>query len=71
MLFLLIPLGIGLLFWVYLSRRGSSLTRNCRWRADRAAGPGRYSCASCGGQTRTDNGTPPRHCVARVPRNSD
>ncbi|MBK0328636.1 hypothetical protein I5535_15200 [Rhodobacteraceae bacterium F11138] len=71
MLILLVPLGIALLIWVYWHNRHSTLTRNCRWRANRATAPGWYVCVSCGGKMQTDDGAPPRVCVAGQPPDSE
>lgn len=68
MLILLVPLVLALLAWIYWRNRNDTLTRNCRWRADRTAGPGHFTCASCGGRIKTENGEWPRVCVAREPR---
>lgn len=47
MFFLLLALLIGTLAWLWWHRRTTSLTRNCRWRQDRAAGV--WRCRYCGG----------------------
>ncbi|MCB1312920.1 MAG: hypothetical protein KDK29_14065 [Sedimentitalea sp.] len=65
---LLLVLLIGVLAYLWWQHRTTTLTRNCRWRADRAAGENCYRCASCGGRTRTEDGRPPRRCVAQGPR---
>jgi hypothetical protein len=67
---LLLLLLVGVLAYFYWRRRTTTLTRNCRWREDRAAGEGFYRCVSCGGQMRTKDSKPPRDCVAQGPRNS-
>lgn len=65
---LLLLLLLGVLAYLYWQRRTTTLTRNCRWRADHAQGPGQYHCVSCNGRTKTADGQPPRDCVARAPR---
>ncbi|MEZ5887624.1 MAG: hypothetical protein R3D56_12190 [Paracoccaceae bacterium] len=45
---LLLLLLVSVLLYLWLSRRGTTLTRTCRWRLDLAEGPGRYRCAACG-----------------------
>jgi hypothetical protein len=64
---LLLVLLLGVLAYLYWRRRTTTLTRNCRWRADRTQGAGCYHCVSCGGRTRTTDGKPPRDCVAGQP----
>jgi rubrerythrin len=59
---ILIPLlliGVFLVLWIL--RRGSTLTRACRGRLDRAAGPEVWRCAVCGAQTTSARA--PRHCL--------
>jgi hypothetical protein len=59
---ILIPLlliGVFLVLWIL--RRGSTLTRACRWRLDRAAGPEVWRCAVCAAQTTSAHA--PRHCL--------
>lgn len=68
---ILLLLLFGVLAYVYWQRRTTTLTRNCRWRADHARGEGQYHCVFCDGRTRTSDGQPPRDCVARAPRNPD
>jgi hypothetical protein len=70
MLILLVPLVVALIAYVYWRNRDSTLTRHCRWRANRAAGPGHFNCVACGGEMRTSDGEPPRECVARPPQGS-
>ena len=40
--FVIIAVFVGM----WLMRRGSTLTRECRWRAE--GGGGRFRCAACG-----------------------
>lgn len=54
--------GLGLLLWVWLARRGSTLTRLCRWRERRDLGPGQWRCEVCGGSCSVPAGRTPRHC---------
>lgn len=65
---LLLMLLVGVIAYLYWQRRSTTLTRNCRWRAEHSAGEGQYHCVSCGGRTRTADGKPPRDCVAQHPR---
>ncbi|OYU16607.1 MAG: hypothetical protein CFE34_20145, partial [Rhodobacteraceae bacterium PARR1] len=60
---LVLLLLIGVFLFLWLSRRGSTLTRQCRWRLDRTAGPQVWRCAVCGAQTETTGGTSPRQCL--------
>ncbi|NBO21587.1 MAG: hypothetical protein EBU97_06620 [Rhodobacteraceae bacterium] len=57
---LLIVLAIGTLGYMWLARRGSSLTRLCRWRRDGAGG---WRCAACGAVTQTAQGRAPKQCL--------
>jgi len=60
---ILVPLLIlGVLAVLWWQRRGSTLTRQCRWRADRAAGPEVWRCAVCGAVT--EGAGSPRHCLS-------
>lgn len=64
MLILVPILLISVLLGMYLMRRGVTLTRECRWRLDRAAAGGPvWRCAVCGGQVRGE--VTPRHCQRR------
>ena len=56
---LLLILLAAVVVYLWLARRGSTLTRACRWRLDRAGGPEHYRCAACGAET---DGRP-RHCL--------
>lgn len=56
---LLVALGLSVFLYLWLTRRGTTLTRTCRWRLDRSLGPDRYRCAACGAVT----DGPPRHCL--------
>ena len=59
-----LPIGLILLFfglWYY--RRGTTLTRACRWRMDRPIGPGHWRCAACGAECDIAAGAEPRHCL--------
>ena len=59
---LLLLLGLGVVLYLWWARRGATLTRDCRWRLDRAAGAGSFRCAACGAVT-TTAGDPPRDCL--------
>ncbi|MGA0540438.1 hypothetical protein [Neotabrizicola sp. VNH66] len=68
---LLYPLGLLLLFlglWYY--RRGSTLTRACRWREDRAAGEGHWRCAACGAEMVLPARQEPRACHRPLSNNA-
>lgn len=56
---LLLVLFVSVLLYLWLSRRGTTLTRTCRWRADRTLGPDHYRCVACGAVTEGR----PRHCL--------
>lgn len=58
---------IGVLLYMWLSRRNSTLTRACRWRLDRTGGPNHYTCAACGAVTDMPAGKAPRDCL-RTPK---
>lgn len=45
---LLIILLVAVFAYAWAARRGSTLTRACRWRLDRGIGPQSYRCAACG-----------------------
>ena len=49
---------VAVLIGMWVMRRGSTLTRDCRWRADLAAGPGHYRCAACGATCTAAKGGP-------------
>jgi len=57
---LLIILGLAVVFFLWLERRKSTLTRACRWRLDRATAPDCWRCAACGAEAR---GAEPRDCL--------
>lgn len=63
----LLPLVIIAIFVImYLMRRGSTLTRHCRWREDRsqsAAGQRHFRCAACGATMDCPEGKEPRQCL--------
>lgn len=56
---LLVFLVVSVFAYLSLARKGTTLTRSCRWRLDRSLGPKHYRCAACGATT---EGTP-RHCL--------
>ncbi|SEN92926.1 hypothetical protein SAMN04488103_109104 [Gemmobacter aquatilis] len=58
---LLIPLlALAVFLFLWLSRRGSSLTRQCLWREHRAEDL--WRCAACGAICHPEKGAP-RHCL--------
>jgi hypothetical protein len=57
--FLLLALLIGTLAWLWWHRRTTTLTRNCRWRQDKAAGV--WRCRFCGGEVEGEKA--PVRCV--------
>ncbi|MDQ2066180.1 hypothetical protein Q9295_07340 [Xinfangfangia sp. CPCC 101601] len=60
---LLLIAGIAAVFiYQWFSKRGSTLTRACRWRMDRSVAPDFWRCAACGAETRGDE---PRACMAQ------
>ncbi|MBL4915661.1 hypothetical protein [Szabonella alba] len=61
----LLALALSVLLWMWLARRGSSLTRQCRWRLDRSGGADHYRCAACGAETDMPAGRAPRDCLRR------
>jgi hypothetical protein len=60
---LLLVLLLGTLAWLWWRWRTTTLTRDCRWRLDRAAGPGHWRCAACGAETDLAPGREPRDCL--------
>lgn len=56
---LLIFLLVGVLAYLYWRRRTTTLTRNCRWRQDRARGL--WRCAYCGAELQQQDA--PRDCM--------
>ncbi|WP_434613751.1 zinc finger domain-containing protein [Tabrizicola sp. M-4] len=59
---ILVPLLLlAVLAALWWQRRGSTLTRDCRWRLDRAAGAEVWRCAVCGAVT--EGARSPRHCL--------
>ncbi|MBE2275000.1 MAG: hypothetical protein IAE87_01755 [Rhodobacteraceae bacterium] len=64
---LLILLLAGVVVFLWLTQRNSTLTRDCRWRLDRATAPGHWRCAACGAECDLAVGQEPRDCL-RVPR---
>ena len=63
---LLLLLLIGTVLYLWIARRGTTLTRNCRWRLDKAIGRNHYRCAACGAIATPPKG-PPRHCLRPRP----
>ncbi|MBL8562513.1 MAG: hypothetical protein JNN06_09545 [Gemmobacter sp.] len=64
MILLLPLLAIGVFLYLWLSRRGSTLTRHCLWRLHRAEGV--WRCAACGAES-AGGPTAPRHCLRPPP----
>lgn len=62
---LVLLLLVAVFVYLYITRRGSTLTRECRWRQDRRSGPQDWRCASCGARTTSDRS--PRHCLREPP----
>ncbi len=60
---LLVLLVIGVFAFAWVVRRNSTLTRACRWRLDRATGPGHWRCAACAAETDLPPGAEPRDCL--------
>lgn len=60
---LVLILILGVFAYLWFARRGSTLTRACRWRQDRAAGPSVWRCAVCGAVTDPGAGRRPRDCL--------
>jgi LSD1 subclass zinc finger protein len=56
---LLLILLVSVFAYLWLARRGKTLTRSCRWRLDRTLGPSHHRCAACGAVT----DAVPRHCL--------
>jgi len=62
---LLLLLLVGVLLYMWLSRRNSTLTRDCRWRLDRSAGTDHYACSACGKVMDCAPGKTPRDCLRK------
>lgn len=66
---ILLPLGLLLFFVVmWFLRRGSTLTRLCRWRevpGDVTEAGVLWHCAACGATMRRPKGKAPRDCLRR------
>ncbi|MEY4984200.1 MAG: hypothetical protein RIR62_2466 [Pseudomonadota bacterium] len=58
---LVILLILSVLIYLWFARRGSTLTRHCRWRQDRRAGPDMWRCAVCGAAVAGTGA--PRQCL--------
>lgn len=65
MFFLLPLLILGVAAYFVWRHFTSSLTRDCRWRLDRAEG--QWRCAACGAVLPAPDSRPPRRC-GRAPR---
>jgi hypothetical protein len=69
---LLLPLLlVGVFAYMWLSRRGSTLTRDCLWRLDRSLGPSCWRCAACGAVCKTVKDQEPRQCLRPIPKVPD
>ncbi|XDA97769.1 hypothetical protein AB1M95_16895 [Sulfitobacter sp. LCG007] len=69
---LMILLLAGVLSYLYWRRRTTSLTRDCRWRADRLRDGEEghfYRCAACGAEIRVTRDAP-RVCLREDPAGS-
>lgn len=60
---LLILLLVGVLAYMWVARRGSTLTRACLWRLDRTAGPEAWRCSACGATVAVAPGKRPKDCL--------
>jgi len=60
---LLVLLVVAVFLYLWIARRNSTLTRNCRWRLDRSLGANCYRCASCGAQCDAAPGKTPKDCL--------
>ncbi|MDP2048334.1 MAG: hypothetical protein Q8K33_05535 [Cypionkella sp.] len=60
---LLLVLLVSVFVYAWAARRNSTLTRDCRWRLDRRAGPSSYHCAACGAVCDPGAGRGPRQCL--------
>ena len=61
----LIPiLAFGVLLFLWWTRRGSGVTRLCRWRQGAISAEGvSWRCSACGAQARLDQEQVPRQCL--------
>jgi len=62
---LLLALLVAVLGYMWFARRGSTLTRACRWRLDRTLGESTYHCVACGATCDPGLGNKPRHCLRK------
>ena len=61
---ILLPIGLVAIFvGMWLTRRNSTLTRDCRWRPDRTVGPKHFRCLVCGAECDIAKGVEPRQCL--------
>lgn len=63
---LVLVFGLVILVWFWIARRGSTLTRICRWRLDRRTGEGHWHCLACGTVCDLPKGQNPRHCLRHI-----
>ncbi len=66
MLLLLPLLLFGVVAYLWVARRNSTLTRACRWRLDRRLGPSHHVCVACGAICDPGPGKTPRDCLRPV-----
>ena len=67
MALVLLLLLIGAFAFLWWRWRTTTLTRDCRWRLDRAGGPGHWRCAACGAETGLQEGEAPKRCLRGAP----
>jgi hypothetical protein len=68
---LLLFLLVGVFVYLWINRRGSTLTRDCRWREDRSAGDaGHFTCVFCGAKVTLLKGKTPRACLRKLSENA-
>jgi hypothetical protein len=60
---LLLLLGVSVFLYLWITRRNSTLTRNCRWRLDRSVAPDFWRCVACVACGATARGREPRDCL--------
>ena len=60
---LLVVLLVGVLAYMWVVRRGLTLTRDCRWRLDRTVGVDHWRCAACGAAVTVASGKRPKDCL--------
>lgn len=63
MIFFIPLIALALFTGLWVARRNSTLTRDCRWRPDRSRGPRHFRCLACGAECDIDHGVEPRQCL--------